>query len=423
MEIERRDWEFGDDDGGLVVESRADGRSVIKGYAVVYNRLSVDMGGFRERILPGAFDGVLNRQRGRSDLVSYYNHNPDILLGRESSGTLKVWSDDKGVAFEVVPPASRADILELVARRDVKGASFTFSLDKNGEGFTTDENGRAIREIRAATIYELGPVVQPAYPSTSVAVAMRSFQAWLAEEEQRCACQQQNSSRDPVREKLLSARARLLASRLKTFVFPVSSRGFCPTGQGGGIDNSCGKGEGGGGGGQGKDDGGAGGGSGGGSAVGVGNDSGPKDTPAGKQRKERLRDRIEGTQAEADREVNKAKAKEDKVRQKLDQAKKDLKDFKDGKKVAELDAKVKEAESKLAESKQKVAELKKAGDASKARMAELKAKLDALKKRSVADDIEAALEAEDKEAARVLNELKKAVASLDDVMAMIESVA
>ena len=183
MDIERRDWEFADDDGGLVVESRADGRSVIKGYAVVYNRLSVDMGGFRERIMPGAFDGVLNRQRGRSDLVSYYNHNPDILLGRESSGTLKVWSDDKGVGFEVVPPSSRADILELVARRDVKGASFTFSLDKNGESFTTDENGRAIREVRAATIYELGPVVQPAYPATSVAVAMRSLQAWLAEQE------------------------------------------------------------------------------------------------------------------------------------------------------------------------------------------------------------------------------------------------
>ena len=183
MDIERRDWEFADDDGGLVVESRADGRSVIKGYAVVYNRLSVDMGGFRERIMPGAFDGVLNRQRGRSDLVSYHNHNPDILLGRESSGTLKVWSDEKGVGFEVVPPASRADILELVARRDVKGASFTFSLDKNGESFTTDENGRAIREVRAATIYELGPVVQPAYPATNVAVAMRSLQAWLAEQE------------------------------------------------------------------------------------------------------------------------------------------------------------------------------------------------------------------------------------------------
>ena len=184
MDIERRDWEFADDDGGLVVESRADGRSVIKGYAVVYNRLSVDMGGFRERIMPGAFDGVLNRQRGRSDLVSYYNHNPDILLGRESSGTLKVWSDDKGVGFEVVPPASRADVLELVARGDVKGASFTFSVaGAAGESWTTDEKGRAIREVRAANIYELGPVVQPAYPATSVAVAMRSLQAWLAEQE------------------------------------------------------------------------------------------------------------------------------------------------------------------------------------------------------------------------------------------------
>lgn len=179
MELERRDWEFSGEDDGLVVESRADGRAVIKGLAIAYNRLSVDLGGFRERILPGAFDGVLNRQRGRTDLVSYYNHNPDILLGRESSGTLKVWTDERGVWFEVIPPASRADILELVARRDVRGASFTFSIDKGGEGFTTDENGRAIREIRAATLYELGPVVQPAYPATSVAVAMRSLSAWL----------------------------------------------------------------------------------------------------------------------------------------------------------------------------------------------------------------------------------------------------
>ena len=215
--IERRDWAFSDDDG-LVVEERAEGRQVIRGYAVVYNRLSVDLGGFRERILPGAFDGVLSRQRGRADLVSYYNHNPDILLGRESSGTLKVWSDEKGVGFEVTPPASRADIMELVQRRDVKGASFTFSVDKGGEGFTTDENGRAIREIRAATIYELGPVVQPAYPSTSVSVAMRSFQAWLAGQ-----CTPETTPHE-VGPDIAAASMRLKAARLRSFMRGNTSR-------------------------------------------------------------------------------------------------------------------------------------------------------------------------------------------------------
>jgi len=179
MELERRDLAFEADDE-LVVEQRADGRAVIRGYAVVYNRLSLDLGGFRERILPGAFDKMLSRQRGRRDLVSYFNHNPDILLGRESSGTLKVFSDDKGVGFEVTPPSTRADVLELVGRRDVKGASFAFTVEKGGESFTTDEGGRAIREIREAQMYELGPVVTPAYPSTSAAVAMRSYEAWLA---------------------------------------------------------------------------------------------------------------------------------------------------------------------------------------------------------------------------------------------------
>ena len=216
--IERRDVAFETDDE-IVVEERADGRAVIKGYAVVYNRLSVDLGGFRERILPGAFDAVLSRQQGRMDLVSYYNHNPDILLGRESSGTLRVWSDEKGVGFEVTPPASRADILELVSRRDVKGASFTFSLNgASGESWTTDDGGRAIREIRAATIYELGPVVQPAYPSTTAQVAMRSFQRWLASQATP------EATPPVVGPDIAGASMRLRAARLRSFMRGNTSR-------------------------------------------------------------------------------------------------------------------------------------------------------------------------------------------------------
>ena len=183
MEIERRDFEF-DADDDLVVESRADGRASIVGYAAVYNRLSLDLGGFREMILPGAFDRVLGRERGRQDVVALFNHNSDIVLGRTSSGTLELSSDDKGLRYVVTPPVSRADVLELIQRRDVKGSSFAFTVDAKGEAFVPDEKGNAIRHIREVSgLYDVGPVLVPAYPASTAGVAMRSYQAWLSSQQ------------------------------------------------------------------------------------------------------------------------------------------------------------------------------------------------------------------------------------------------
>ena len=210
MEMERRDFEFADEDR-LVVEERSDGTPVIRGYAVVYNRLSVPLGGFRERILPGAFDDVLKRSEGRVDLVSYFNHDANIMLGRESSGTLRVWSDERGVGFEVNPPKSRQDILELVSRGDVRGASFTFQLrGQNAENWV-EENGMPIREVRSASIYELGPVVQPAYPETAVSVAKRSLEAWMAQQSEEAVPEVQERAAFP------SAIAKLKAAILRSF--------------------------------------------------------------------------------------------------------------------------------------------------------------------------------------------------------------
>jgi HK97 family phage prohead protease len=179
MELERRDFAFEQDDE-LVIESRADGRAAIIGYAAVYNRLSLDLGGFQEEIMPGAFDKILNRQRGKGDVVALFNHDSNIVLGRTSSGTLELSSDDKGLRYVVTPPVSRADVLELIQRRDVRGSSFAFTVDAKGEGFRTGEDGKAIRQIREVSgLYDVGPVLVPAYPATSASVAMRSYQAWL----------------------------------------------------------------------------------------------------------------------------------------------------------------------------------------------------------------------------------------------------
>lgn len=180
--IERRDMPLGGEDE-LIVESRANGQTSIVGYAAVYNRMSLDLGGFREEILPGAFDKILSKRK--TDVVALFNHDSNIVLGRTSSGTLELSSDEKGLRYVVTPPASRADILELIARRDVSGSSFAFTVDKAGESFRTADDGKAIRQIREVKgLYDVGPVLTPAYPASSSSVAMRSYQAWLADQEQ-----------------------------------------------------------------------------------------------------------------------------------------------------------------------------------------------------------------------------------------------
>lgn len=182
MEIERRLMPFESEDE-LVIEPRQNGQAAIVGYAAVYNRLSLDLGGFREEIMPGAFDRILSR--GKADVVALFNHDSNIVLGRTSSGTLELSSDAKGLRYVVTPPASRSDIMELIARRDVRGSSFAFTVDKGGESFRTSENGKAIRQISEVKgLYDVGPVLTPAYPASSATVAMRSYQAWLAEQEQ-----------------------------------------------------------------------------------------------------------------------------------------------------------------------------------------------------------------------------------------------
>ncbi len=180
MNIERRDISFEDaPEAELVVEERAGGKTVITGYAAVYDRLSLDLGGFREMIKPGAFDKVLARQRGKQDVVALFNHDSNIVLGRTSSGTLELSSDSKGLRYEVTPPATRADIVELIARRDVRGSSFSFAISPGGDAWSSDDKGsiRSVREVSG--LFDVSAVLNPAYPDSSVQAALRSYEAWM----------------------------------------------------------------------------------------------------------------------------------------------------------------------------------------------------------------------------------------------------
>ena len=66
----------------------------IRGYAIVFNMKSVDLGGFREIILPSAVDRTL---RDGLDVRAYADHDTAKILGRTTSGTLPMRVPTTGV--------------------------------------------------------------------------------------------------------------------------------------------------------------------------------------------------------------------------------------------------------------------------------------------------------------------------------------
>jgi HK97 family phage prohead protease len=159
---------------GLRVE-RSAGRARIVGYAIRFNRLSEDLGGWREIISPRALDGVLD-----NDVRALVNHNPDIVLGRTTNRTLRLELRRDGLWIEIDPPDTEQARGYIVAieRGDISGQSFTFTLPEAPEGriWEADDAGNLTRTVtKIAKLWDLGPCTFPAYGDTDV--SMRSSQA------------------------------------------------------------------------------------------------------------------------------------------------------------------------------------------------------------------------------------------------------
>lgn len=165
----------------LKVEYRdCDGVSTptITGTAIVFNSESRDLGGFHEKINPTALDSFFERKGDKVDVAALWSHDTSQVLGR-TPNTLKLRQDDNGLHFELTPPQSRQDIVELVERSDVRGASFAFTISKGGEDWSESEDGAAIREIKEIDeLFEISLVLTPAYEATQVGLAKRSLAGW-----------------------------------------------------------------------------------------------------------------------------------------------------------------------------------------------------------------------------------------------------
>ncbi len=144
----------------------------IVGHALVYNQISDDLGGFRERIAPGALTAVLRSKA--LDTRALFNHNMDMVLGRVKSGTLRLADTPQGLRYVVDPPATTyaENLLALLERGDVDQSSFAFRVAKNGETWEEADDGLLLRTItKLSDLFDVSPVTMPAYPQTDAGVA------------------------------------------------------------------------------------------------------------------------------------------------------------------------------------------------------------------------------------------------------------
>ena len=147
------------------LESRGDSKPKITGYAAVFNKRSSDLGRFREVIDKRAFNAHLATN---PDVVGLFNHSNDMVLGRTSSGTMRLSVDDYGLRYEIDPPNTSYanDLMESMKRGDIRSSSFAFFADD--EDWDVDsETGENIRTIKQARLIDCSPVTAPAYPDAT----------------------------------------------------------------------------------------------------------------------------------------------------------------------------------------------------------------------------------------------------------------
>lgn len=155
----------------LPVEMRAAGdKPKIGGYAAKFNKLSRNLGGFVERYTPTFFNK--SRGDGWPEIMARYNHTQ--LLGTTAAGTLTLRVDEVGLDYEVVPPESRGDVVELVRRGDVRHSSTAFRVPAGGDEWEMSEQGYPMRSLISGQLVDVAPVDDPAYFDTTS--ALRSLQ-------------------------------------------------------------------------------------------------------------------------------------------------------------------------------------------------------------------------------------------------------
>jgi HK97 family phage prohead protease len=139
---------------------------VLEGTAVSYDCLSQDVGGFFERIMPGAFTRSL---KAGQDTKCLLNHDANVVLGRTKSGTLQLQDTPTGLRFRCQLDRNNSthrDIYASVKRKDLSECSFAFVIAPGGDTFDeVTQNGKRFMRRTVTDVAELRDIAIVTYPA------------------------------------------------------------------------------------------------------------------------------------------------------------------------------------------------------------------------------------------------------------------
>ena len=141
----------------------------LEGYAAVFGsptEIHDRQGVYMETVARGAFSKTIHERMP----ILQFDHGTHPMIGSIPLGSIrKLEEDDQGLFVRarlsdnwLVEP-----VRDAIRDGGINGMSFQFTVPEARDEWNEDMTERTIREV---VLYELGPVVWPAYPSTSVGV-------------------------------------------------------------------------------------------------------------------------------------------------------------------------------------------------------------------------------------------------------------
>lgn len=199
----------------------------IEGYAIVFNSLSNDLGGFREIIEPTAIDDELIKN---SDIVCLKNHNiKEGILARSyhGRGSLKLEIDEHGLHYSFDAPHTQFgdEVLEMVKRGDIAKCSFAFVCGEDvwNKDEKTGEYIRHVKKIK--NLYDVSLVYHPAYEETEAIADTRGLDELKAQEETNNIVKENSEDMNDKQE--LITQLQTILEKLKTDEKPVEEKEGC----------------------------------------------------------------------------------------------------------------------------------------------------------------------------------------------------